>query len=225
MKEALGEANADSKVEYVIDAPASYEKGDKITVTVTVKNITAENGIHVAAFKLYYDKEKLLLTNDLDEEDDNALQCVKTMPKDWENFCNVANDYSEENEEGTEVKALNDGVINVQVFTAKSTKSAAAKEDGSIVFEFTFDVIGEADKDIGIVIPHAETEGGYNTTTGADVYEGTGDYAVIKAPVVEDDNSKPSDDTKPGDASNMVVFAIIALIAIAGSAVVIKTRK
>ncbi|MBR5285908.1 MAG: hypothetical protein IKU30_03330, partial [Clostridia bacterium] len=39
MKELLGEASADAKVDYVIDAPESYEAGDEITVTVTVKNI------------------------------------------------------------------------------------------------------------------------------------------------------------------------------------------
>ncbi|MBR5779667.1 MAG: hypothetical protein IKY21_03460, partial [Clostridia bacterium] len=55
MKELLGAAPADAKVDYVIEAPESYEAGDEITVTVTVKNITAENGIHVAAFKLLYD--------------------------------------------------------------------------------------------------------------------------------------------------------------------------
>lgn len=38
-------------------------------------------------------------------------------------------------------------------------------------------------------------------------------------------SSTPSTPVKPGDASNTVVFAIIALVAIAGSAVVIKTRK
>ncbi len=39
------------------------------------------------------------------------------------------------------------------------------------------------------------------------------------------DTSKPDDEKEPGDASNMIIFAIIALVAIAGSAVVIKTRR
>ena len=30
---------------------------------------------------------------------------------------------------------------------------------------------------------------------------------------------------EPGDASNMLVFAILALVAVAGSAIVVKTRK
>ncbi len=38
-------------------------------------------------------------------------------------------------------------------------------------------------------------------------------------------SSTPSTPVKPGDASNTIVFAILALVAITGSAVVIKTRK
>ena len=229
MKELLGEASADAKVDYVIDAPESYEAGDEITVTVTVKNITAENGIHVAAFKLLYDNEKLLLTNDLDEEDENALLCVKTLPKDWENLSSVANDYNADNAEGTVVNPLNDGVINVSVFTAKSAASAAIKEDGALVLEFTFTALEDAKGDIGLVIPNADAEGAYNGKDGEIVYAANGSYAVIKAPVVEEDEpskpADPEDPVKPGDASSMIIFAIIALVAIAGSAVVIKTRK
>ncbi len=38
-------------------------------------------------------------------------------------------------------------------------------------------------------------------------------------------SSTPSTPVKPGDASNTIVFAILALVAITGSAVVIKTRR
>jgi hypothetical protein len=228
MKELLGAAPADAKVDYVIDAPAEYKAGDEITVTVTVKNITAENGIHVAAFKLLYDNEKLLITNDLDEEDENALVCVKTLPKDWENLSSVANDYNADNEEGTVVNPLNDGVINVSVFTAKSAASAAIKEDGALVLEFTFKALEDAEGDIGLVIPNETAECAFNGKEGEIVYEANGSYAVIKAPVVEEESkpeSKPEDPVKPGDASSMIIFAIIALVAICGSAVVVKTRK
>ena len=232
MKEALGAAPADSKVEYVIEAPEAYEAGDEITVKVIVKNITAENGIHVVSFILNYDNEKLLLTNDLDEEDENALVCVTKLPKDWENLSVVANDYSDENPEGTVVNPLNDGVIEVNVFTAKSAASAAIKEDGALELEFTFKVLDNAAGDIGLVIPNATAEGAYNGKGGEIVYEATGSYAVIKAPVVDpdepgtsDEPSTPDEPVVPGDASNMIIFAIIALVAIAGSAVVIKTRK
>ena len=223
MKEALGEAPAAPKFDLVINAPESYEAGDDITVTVTIKNITAENGLHLLEFVLNYDNTKLLITNDIDEEEDNALVCIENLPKDWENFCKVANDYDENNEDGTTVNPLNDGVITATVFTAKNGAKFAITEDESLVFTFTFKALEDSKGDIGIVIPHAGVEGALNTNTGADKYEGNGTYAVIKAPVVEE--PKPNDPVKPGDASNMIVFAIIALVAIAGSAVVIKTRK
>ncbi|MBO5785743.1 MAG: discoidin domain-containing protein, partial [Clostridia bacterium] len=113
LKEFVGEANADAKLDLVIDAPESYKAGDEITVTVTVKNITSEIGIHLVKFDFYYDAEKLLLTNDLDEEENNCVVCFgeDVLPNGWSNFTKVNNDFNEENEEGTEVKPLNDGVI------------------------------------------------------------------------------------------------------------------
>ena len=55
-------------------------------------------------------------------------------------------------------------------------------------------------------------------------------YGDVEVEAGEEDNSStstptPSTPVKPGDASNTIVFAILALVAIAGSAVVIKTRK
>ena len=94
------------------------------------------------------------------------------------------------------------------------------------MLEFTFKALEDAKGDIGLVIPNADAEGAYNGKDGEIVYAANGSYAVIKAPVVEEDEpSKPTDPVKPGDASSMIIFAIIALVAIAGSAVVIKTLK
>ncbi len=58
-------------------------------------------------------------------------------------------------------------------------------------------------------------------------------YVLMPGEVIETDDGEgegegegsEGDDVKPGDASNMIVFAILALVAIAGSAVVIKSRK
>ncbi len=44
-------------------------------------------------------------------------------------------------------------------------------------------------------------------------------------PATEDDNSDESNTPDAGDASSMIVFAVIALVALAGSAVVVKTRR
>ncbi|MBO5915122.1 MAG: LPXTG cell wall anchor domain-containing protein, partial [Clostridia bacterium] len=59
---------------------------------------------------------------------------------------------------------------------------------------------------------------------GAEIYPANGGYAIIEA----FEEEKPVDPEKPvvpGDASNMLVFAIIAVLAMAGSAVVVKTRR
>ena len=238
LKEFVGEANADAKFDLVIDAPETYKAGDEITVTVTVKNITAENGLHVVNFNLYYDCEKLVLTNDLDEEDDNRLVCIDedNLPSKWENFTKVNNDFDENNEEGTPVNADNDGVIYASALTDKDTSSTAIKEDGAVVFTFTFTANEDAEGDIGIAIPHAEVEGALNNAAGAERYAGNGGYAIIAEDTADEDTStgegesstegeESTDPVVPGDASNMIVFAIIALVAIAGSAVVIKSRK
>lgn len=201
MLEALGNAPSDSKLDFVIDAPEEYFAGEEITITVTAKNVKAENGIHVAAFKLYYDASKLLLTNDLDEEDENKVLCTAKLPNGWENFTKVTNDYNDENPEGTEVRPLNDGVIDVNVFTAKSTSSAAVRKDDQIVFEFTFIANGDAEGDIGIVIPHTTAECAYNGKDGEIVYEASGDYAVIEREYTVEEKmlkklGKASDDSK-----------------------------
>jgi len=234
LKEALGEANADPKFDLVINAPETYKAGDEITVTVTVKNITAEPGVHVLNFNLVYDNEKLVLTNDLDEEDQNMLVCVDTdtdngYPKGWENFskvnCTVADGVA---------TADNDGIIFASVLTDKDIDTAAIKTDDVIVFTFNFTAKEDATGDIGLVIPHESAEGAINDASGATIFAGNGTYAIIAE--AEDEPDVPSEDpsedssesdtpVKPGDASAMIVFAIIALVAVAGSAVVIKSRK
>jgi hypothetical protein len=184
MKEMLGNAFEDAKLDFVIDAPSYYMAGDEITVTVTVNNVTAVNGVHIVGFTLYYDNEKLLLINDLDEEDENALLCITNLPSGWENLSWVANDYNPDNAEGTVVMPLNDGVINVNLLTTKSTASAAVTKDGQIVLTFTFKALEDSTGDVGFVIPHAEAEGALNTKTGVEQYNANGDYAITHQVIV-----------------------------------------
>ena len=229
LKILAGEKNENAKFDLVITAPETYEAGDEITVTVEVKNITAENGLHLVKFEFYYDYEKLLLLNDLDEYDNNCVDCFnagEALPNKWTNFTKVNNDYDPNGSDADNevVEALNDGVIYCSVLTTQLNPSFAVKEDGALTFTFKFKVLEDAEGDIGMVIPGVLTEGALNTKDGADVYEGNGAYAIVKT-IVEDEPSKPADPVVPGDASSMLVFAIIALVAIAGSAIVVKTRK
>ncbi len=179
MIKLLGEKPADPKFEIEISTPDGYLAGQELTVTVSVKNITAEKGIHIVGFKFFYDCENLVLTNDLDEDDENALLCVKKMPDDWENFSKVANNYDPDNAEGTEVTPINDGIINIDIFTAKITENAAVKADDEIVLEFTFKVADEIEDELGFVIPHATVEGAFNNDTGAELFAAEGDFAVL----------------------------------------------
>ena len=178
MLEALGKTPENAKLDYVIDAPETYTAGDVITVSVSVRNITAESGIHVVEFALFYDNEKLLLTNDLDEDDNNALVCIKDLPNGWESFSRVNNDGGEASNDGT-VLPLNDGKIIASVLTEKATDKFAVKDDDVLVFTFNFKVLDSAEGDLGFVIPHATVDGALNTEAGAEIYEAEGDFAVL----------------------------------------------
>ena len=178
LSQALGEKDANSKLDLVIEAPEFYHTGDDIVINVYARNITAANGVHIVEFELNYDNEKLLLVNDIDEDDDNALVCIEKLPKDWENFSSVANDYDPQNPSDT-VNPINDGKVTVTVFTAKNSASAAVKNDDELVFGFRFKLLDGACGDLGFVISNESCEAGYNTKTGAEIYSASGDYAII----------------------------------------------
>ena len=85
---------------------------------------------------------------------------------------------------------------------------------------------GYSDKEVKIALDIASSEwykdGEYVCTGKYKVYE-----PAIDDVVTDDESTDSEESTTPeaGDASSMIVFAIIALVAIAGSAVVVKTRR
>ncbi len=211
--EAMGEKNEDSQFDVVIDAPESYVAGEEVVVTVTVKNIADNLG--AVDFVLNYDVDKLVLTTEVNAKD-NALLCVTKAPEAWDNLSNVTDDV-------------------IKVSLVSFYPEDAVTEDGDLVFTFTFDAKEDATGDIGVYIAHGTVTGAVNEEDSIPRVKGNGSYAIIADSAAEgddgdvsgdvsDDESK-GDDVKPGDASNMIVFAILALVAIAGSAVVIKSRK
>ena len=172
--ESMGEANAEGKFDVVVEGPASYVAGDEITVTATVKNI-AEGGLTSVEFVLNYDATKLVLTTDLDEEDENALLCVTNVPNSkWENFSNVAHTVVDE-----VAVPDNDGIINVTAFTTAYAASAIATEDGDVSFTFTFTAVEDATGDIGVYVAHETVAGSLNTDTSIIKFVGNGSYIVI----------------------------------------------
>lgn len=206
---SVGEKNPDGQFDLVIEAPEEYKAGDEITVNVKIKNIKVEEGIVSLLADFYYDNEKLTLLNTADE--DGAIECI-TLPDSWENL--VKQDKDEQH------NVIDNGHITLAVLTGKKKP---VKDDDSLTFTFKFKVKEDAKNAIGFYIPHESvTAKKYDLT---DVL-GNGGYAITKMHVEGEASSSSSKTTQTGDGStSMIVFAIVALVAICGSAVVIKSRK
>ena len=206
---SVGEKNPDGQFDLVIEAPEEYKAGDEITVNVKIKNIKVEEGIVSLLADFYYDNEKLTLLNTADE--DGAIECI-TLPDSWENL--VKQDKDEQH------NVIDNGHITLAVLTGKKKP---VKDDDSLTFTFKFKVKEDAKNAIGFYIPHESvTAKKYDLT---DVL-GNGGYAITKMHVEGEASSSSSKTTQTGDGStSMIVFAIVALVAVCGSAVVIKSRK
>ena len=206
---SVGEKNPDGQFDLVIEAPEEYKAGDEITVNVKIKNIKVEEGIVSLLADFYYDNEKLTLLNTADE--DGAIECI-TLPDSWENL--VKQDKDEQH------NVIDNGHITLAVLTGKKKP---VKDDDSLTFTFKFKAKEGAKNAIGFYIPHESvTAKKYDLTDAL----GNGGYAITKMHVEGEASSSSSKTTQTGDGStSMIVFAIVALVAICGSAVVIKSRK
>ena len=206
---SVGEKNPDGQFDLVIEAPEEYKAGDEITVNVKIKNIKVEEGIVSLLADFYYDNEKLTLLNTADE--DGAIECI-TLPDSWENL--VKQDKDEQH------NVIDNGHITLAVLTGKKKP---VKDDDSLTFTFKFKAKENAKNAIGFYIPHESvTAKKYDLTDAL----GNGGYAITKMHVEGEASSSSSKTTQTGDGStSMIVFAIVALVAICGSAVVIKSRK
>ena len=187
-------------------------KDGVMTVTLTVKDI--KEGVHMQALtaKLYYDAERLTLTNEINK--DKSVKCDTALPygddSTWENLTKVSGD----------------GVIDIS-FIVADEPDQYIDADHPIVLTFTF-AVKEGVNKAGVYVPtesvssiFAADDGDSSTTS----YHGNGAYTVA---TVEADNSSSSESTpgstnKPGDAG-VLVFAVLGILAIAGAATVVKVR-
>lgn len=198
LESAVGEANADSKFNLVIDAPESYRAGDEIAITVTVKNITAEFGIDHLKFIFKYDNTKLFLTNDLDENEHGNLVCIDLEPlgKTWSSICLTSNSYKDMTEEeqltGAPAVVYNDGIIDISVFT-ESLYTNSVKDDDELVFYFTFKVFDDTTGDIGVYIPNSTVMGALNQNYGLDYFKGNAGYSIIVENTSEEEPIIPTE--------------------------------
>ena len=76
-----GDATENPSFDLVIEAPEEYRAGSEFDVTVSIANITDAEGIISLLADLYYDAEKLLLLNAVDEE--GVIDCI-SLPDGWE---------------------------------------------------------------------------------------------------------------------------------------------
>ena len=224
----LGDENAEAAFDMEISVP-DYKAGEEVVVTVTVNNITAETGLQHVHGNLYFDTKMLGFSFDLKEN--KELKNTFAGYNEWEDFTKLAID-----EDGNWYVAVDAATAGIEDEETGEFIFSDAKEDGVLVFNIKFIAKADAKGSTAVYIPHASVAGDwvdpetYETTT----YTGNGSDATIKeavdAPVESEPSVEPSvptEDETPatGDASSMIFFAIIALVAIAGSAVVIKTRK
>ena len=219
VKAAMGEKNADGKFDVVLTAPETYKAGDTVTVKATVNNVTYEKGLYLIEFHLVFDDAKLENTNV--HNADNSLEIITKAPGNnaWENLTKAN---------------FTDGTIEVSVTNPNDiSDEAGVKEDGSIEFTFTFKAKEDADGQIGVYVPHDSVHA--NDVDFNDIL-GNGTYVIIDEAAEEpvEPSEEPSEDTSSEETStpatsdngiNVIVFAIIALVAVAGTAIVIKSRN
>ena len=194
--------------DFAIDLSSSVEDG-VLTVVLTLKDF--KDGVAMQSFnaKLYYDTERLTLTNEINK--DNSVKCETTLPygddSTWENL----------------TRTKDGGLIDIS-FIVADEPDQVLDADHPIVLTFTFEVKEGVDK-VGVYVP-TESVKGSNVDNGKKYY-GNGAYKVepVKAspaPGPDDGSSKP-DPEKPGDAG-VLVFAILGILATAGAVTVIKVR-
>ncbi len=239
LKDKVGADNEGSVFDFVINAPETYVPGESITVEITVNKTDASVFLGMVEGQLIYDNSVLTLTNDIKN---NILQAFDekahtTDDYEWENWCKITGDNQ------IEISALTDAIADgIDSFSDELT------------FVLTFDVAAEATGEIGFYFASSDVCGYLADDAMTDVL-GNGAYDIMDeyvapAPssssavssevssavssevsseassVVSSESSEPATDVEPGDASvGFVVFAILAVVAIAGSAVVIKSRR
>ncbi|MBR2900953.1 MAG: hypothetical protein IKC39_01775, partial [Clostridia bacterium] len=178
LTDLAGPANEDPVFDLDIEVPTCYKPGETITVGITVKNIVIDPGITTVEFSFYYDNTKLVLANDLNEDDENAVLCVTKTPNDnvWENLSRVKHTFDDEEYLAT---PLNDGKVILALCTVSTSSRNYAKEDGSLAFELLFNVNDDATGDLGFYIDNTSIEGLVNTADNFIYITGNGDTAVL----------------------------------------------
>ena len=211
MDELMGDPIDNPAYELVVTAPLNYKPGEKIKVSITIKDIVPESGIGYLQFMLYYNEDMVepVIKNSGENAAMDKFLISAPSKEAWEGICKLEED---------------DSRYNICFVTTDA--DAHAKEDGSVVIEIEFEVKSSATGTIAFWIPHAESE---VLNYDLESFFGNGDYALVAE---EATSSEPpvssSTDTStpggPGDAG-MVALVIVALIALAGATTVAVGKR
>ena len=208
IKANMGPENDDPKFEVTLTGPESYKAGEEFEVVATVNKVAQGAELAQISFNLGFDASKLELVNTVNGE--NVVEVEATVPKAWENLTKLGEE---------------EGVLEVN-FTNANDATSIITEDGKIVITFKFKAKADATDEAGLWIEHetvASNDSNFND------FVGNGTYLILTAGEEQAASSEApaaSSEVKTGDGSvNVIVLAIIALVAVVGCAVVIKTRR
>ena len=204
IKEKVGPATGDAQFEVTLTAPKNYKAGETVEVVATVNKITNQNGLASIEFEFSYDTAKFELVSE--KNADGSFKLDATVPAIWENLTRPST------EEGKQVVT----------FTNASNAEDVIKEDGKLVFKFILKAKADATGEAGAWIVNESVRSVESDLKTA--IPGNGSYVIL----TPEEAQQSSTESKPatGDGSlNVIVLAIVALVAVAGVAVVIKTRR
>lgn len=200
-------------------AITSKETGEnELSVSVTVQNISET--LHVVEFVVAYDAEKLELINTVDEE--GVLDCIPSLPENWENFAGV-----------TEA-----GSIKAQALTA----NMEGLKDGELTFEFKFRIKDGAKGETVIAISEDSILGAYVGNDAISEFGGKGgsvtvtltedgEVGEISADSVSkndangDSNGSGSDEEESDSTVIIIVCSVIGALIVAAAVVLIIKKK
>ncbi len=170
----LGEKNSAPAFTMDITAPKNYVAGQKITVTVTVNNITPKTGLQHVSGSLYFDTD--ILSFDFEMRENKKIEGAMTPLYEWEDFTKLA------------IDSNGKWYISIEAVTAGRENTATGEyvfanliSDGKLVFKINFLAKKNSSDDALVYIPHSTVKGGCfdSSTFEHSAYAGNGSKLSI----------------------------------------------
>ncbi|MBE6692463.1 MAG: hypothetical protein E7586_03920 [Ruminococcaceae bacterium] len=187
----LGDKNASPAFTMDITAPKNYVAGQKITVTVTVNNITPKTGLQHVSGGLYFNTD--VLGFDFEMRENKKLDGAMTPLYEWEDFTKLA------------IDSNGKWYISIEAVTAGREDTATGKyvfsnlkSDGKLVFKINFLAKKDASGDALVYIPHSTVKGGFFApdTFKHTAYVGNGSKLSIPKGTSGDTYEEPDKDSQ-----------------------------